>query len=93
MLCEIGKRSGGMLEPVVGHLNTSLLGLDDCVLHDGVADPCQAHSKGGPAPKSGTRMDLNVINLSTMEQASLLQPVMAGREVRREPGADGTGAG
>lgn len=28
-----------------------------------------------------------------MEQTSLLQPVMAGREVRREPGADGTGVG
>lgn len=36
-------------------------------------------------------MDHNVINLRTMEQTSLLQPVMAGREVRRELGADGTG--
>lgn len=48
---------------------------------------------GGPAPKSGTLMDHSVVNRSTMEQTSLLQPVMAGREVKREPGADGTGLG
>lgn len=48
---------------------------------------------GGPAPKSGTPMDHSIVNRSTMEQASLLQPVVAGREVKREPGADGTGVG
>lgn len=37
---------------------------------------------GGPAAKSGTQMDHNVINLSTVEQTSLFQPVMTGRRSR-----------
>lgn len=45
-----------------------------------------------PALNTGTHTDSGSIN-STMECTSLLQPGMAGREVRRELEADGAGVG
>lgn len=69
------------------------MGLGGCILHSGVVEPCLGLQHGSSAPKSGTRADCDSVNLGAMEQTSLLQPMMAGRGVGREPGADGTGAG
>lgn len=55
--------------------------------------PFPGSRHGIPAPKSGTCADHNSVDLRTMERMSLLQPMMAGREVRRMLGADGTGVG
>lgn len=69
------------------------MGLGGCILRSGVAEPCLGLQHSSPAPKSGTQVDCDSVNLGAMEQTSLLQLAMAGREVRREPGAGGTGVG
>lgn len=80
-----------MLKPVVSHLHARVC---SCIWDWVVASSAETLVLQHPSPalNTGTHTDPNSIN-STMGWTSLLQPGMAGREVRRELEADGTGVG